>query len=565
MVSMLGWISKAARLATGCVLAMAAAGAVAESAQGGAYHVYSCRTPAGQSAPADGWSGSKTGAYSYAEDTCSQPTGALVAALGDQPLRIANTDIATWAFGAPVGTTIAGATLWRAGDTAGGAATNAAYQFWFAGSTETEIFDECLYGLGCAGRGNLSAPLSPENRVAVPAANLGTHLYISASCGGISGYKCKAGTGDANGYAAAVYLYAADLKLEQNGGPSAGNVGGELASAPVVRGTSDLTFSATDPGAGVYEALFSVDGQLVQSTVVDENGGRCRNVGQTTDGLAAFLYVKPCQGSVSADVGFDTTRTSNGPHHLIVSVLDAAGNAAPVLDREITVANPPPPCAAGAAGGPTSSPDAILSVSWKGARKERVTSPYGHAQAVTGRLTGPGRAPIAGAPIEVIANPTYSGATPLAVASARTGLDGRFSVRVSTRVSSRTLCFAYRSHPGDARAAATYTLALSVRAGIALGVAPRVSSVGRSIFFRGRLLGGPVPKGGKQLVLEARSPGSPWIEFKVIRTDARGRYRASYRFKFRGPVAYQFRVVSEPEADYPFAAGSSNVVGVRER
>ena len=104
-----------------------------------------------------------------------------------------------------------------------------------------------------------------------------------------------------------------------------------------------------------------------------------------------------------------------------------------------------------------------------------------------------------------------------------------------------------------------------MRAGIALSVAPHTASVGRSIFFRGRLLGGPIPAGGKQLVLEARSPGGPWIEFDVISTDSHGRYRASYRFKFPGPADYQFRVRSEHESDFPFAAGSSNVVGVRER
>ena len=116
---------------------------------------------------------------------------------------------------------------------------------------------------------------------------------------------------------------------------------GELASAPACGARATWRSAPTDPGSGVYEAVFSVDGHVVQSTVVDENGGRCRNVGQTTDGLPAFLYVQPCLGSVSADVPFDTTRVSNGAHHLIVSVIDAAGNAAPVLDRQITVANPP--------------------------------------------------------------------------------------------------------------------------------------------------------------------------------------------------------------------------------
>jgi hypothetical protein len=314
----------------------------------------------------------------------------------------------------------------------------------------------------------------------------------------------------------------------------------------------------------VYEAVFSVDGQVLQSTVLDENGGRCRNVGQTADGLAAFLYVQPCPGSVSGDVSFDTTKLTDGEHHLIVSVVDAAGNSAPVLDREITVANPPPACAPGAPGGANVSPQATLTAGWKGTARDRLTIPFGRTQTVVGRLTGPAGAPIPGAQIDLTATPLYRGAGSAAMASPHTGPDGRFSVRLTGGFSSRTLCFAYRS-PGVSTPAVTRTLTLTVRAGIALSISPRTTSVGRRIFFRGRLLGGPIPAGGKQLVLEARSPGSPWLEFDVIRSDARGRFRASYRFKFPGPADYQFRVLSEPESDYPFAAGSSNVVRVRER
>jgi hypothetical protein len=530
--------------------------------------VYSCRTPSGQSAPADGWSPAKTGTYTYAENSCGQPGGALLAALGDAP-RTANTDTATWAFAALAGISIAGATLWRAGDADGGAAINATYEFWFAGpnnfNNPANALSQCVGGLECQGGvGIVGQPLAGENRISVPAANLGSHLYLDASCVGESGYKCREGEHDAKGYAAAVYLFAADLVLEQNAGPSAGNVGGELASSPAVRGTSDLTFSATDPGSGVYEAVFNVDGQVVQSTVLDENGGRCRNVGQTADGLAAFLYVQPCPGSVSADVPFDTTKLSDGEHHLIVSVVDAAGNSAPVLDREITVANPPPACAPGAAGGSNVSPQATLTAGWKGTARDPLTSPFGRAQTVVGRLTGPAGAPIPGAQIDLTATPLYRGAGSTAMASPHTGPDGRFSVRLTGGLSSRTLCFAYRS-PGISAPAVTRTLTLTVRAGIGLSISPRTTSVGRRIFFRGRLLGGPIPAGGKQLVLEARSPGSPWLEFDVIRTDARGRYRASYRFKFPGPASYRFRVLSEPESDYPFAAGYSSIARVFER
>jgi hypothetical protein len=548
------------RALKGAFVAGLALMAVAADAQAGGYHVYTCRTPSGESAPADGWSGSVAGASVYAENTCGQG-GALIAALG-QAKRTANTDIATWGFEAPAGESIAGATLWRAGDADGGAVVNAAYQFWLAGPTETDIFEECGAGLACPGRGNSGQPLSAENRVVVPAANLGSHLYVIASCGGVAKFNCKEGEHDANGYAAVVYLYAADLVLEQGGGPSAGNVGGELASAPVVQGASDVTFSAADPGSGVYEAVFRVDGRVVQSTVVDQNGGRCRNVGQTTDGLAAFLYVRPCPASVSADVPFDTTRVGNGSHHLIVSVIDAAGNGAPVLDRQITVSNPGVP---GPANGTNASAQARLSASWKGTKKGRITRGYGRSETVDGRLSGPGGVPISGALIDVVATPAYVGAKPVTMASPRTGRDGRFSVHLRGGVSSRTLRIAYRGHLGDASPVATRTLALEVKAAIVLSVAPRTASVGRSIFFRGRLLGGPIPVGGKQLVLEARSPGGSWIEFDVIRTDARGRCHASYRFKFPGPADYQFRVRSEPESDFPFAGGSSNVVGVRER
>jgi hypothetical protein len=55
--------------------------AVALAATAGEYHVYSCRTPSGEVAPADGWTGSAGPSYDdYATDTCATG-GALTAAL----------------------------------------------------------------------------------------------------------------------------------------------------------------------------------------------------------------------------------------------------------------------------------------------------------------------------------------------------------------------------------------------------------------------------------------------------------------------------------------------------
>jgi len=180
--------------------------------------------------------------------------------------------------------------------------------------------------------------MAEANRVVVPSARLGSAVYANASCSGDVGRECPAGQGDSNGFATAMYLYAADLTLEQTEGPHVTAVSGELTSAPAIRGQSDVAFDATDAGSGIYEAVFNVDGQTVQRTVVDDNGGRCRDVGQTSDDTPAFLYLQPCLASASADVPFDSTSVANGAHHLVVDVIDAAGNAAPVLDRQPSTA-----------------------------------------------------------------------------------------------------------------------------------------------------------------------------------------------------------------------------------
>ena len=219
---------------------------------------------------------------------------------------------------------------------------------------------------------------------------------------------------------------------------------------------------------------------------------------------------------------------------------------------------------ANAPNGVNASAQATLTAHWSGTAGPRLSSAYGRAHTIVGRLTGPGGVPIAGARLDLAATPSFVGARPSAMTSPVTGPDGGFSVRLPGGVSSRTMRLAYRSHLGDAAPVAVQALTLTVTAGVVLSVAPRAASVGRSIIFRGRLLGGSIPRGGKQLVLEARSRGGSWLEFNVIRANARGLFRASYRFRFPGPVHYQFRAISEPEADYPFAGSSSNLVGVSE-
>jgi hypothetical protein len=582
----------------GVLLASAVAGSLAFAAppaRAGRFHVYSCRTPNGGVAPTDGWAGSTSPLVStvVAKNTCSEK-GSLASELKDGVEDKVATS-AGWDLSVPVGETLTGAMLWRSGSADGGSVANAYYEFWMAVHEDLDrppyVFDECVSSFSCPieGVGDASNPMSSTNLISAPSEDLGSHIYVNASCGGQSGYACPEGRKDPNSDAAVVYLYAADLLLEQTAQPSVtpGSVGGELATDAKLTGTASVLFEASDPASGVYQAVVEVDGKAVGASVLDSNGGHCANVGQTTDGLPAFLYLKPCAPSVSADVPLDTGSLPNGEHHIVVSVLDAAGNSATVLDRTVEVANAVPargPLQAGqtgSAGGassgvgaPNGTPaggDAALEARWepKGGRVANagaaLSSAWGHTRAIAGRLRSASGTPIADAVLEVSATSASQGAHAHAVGSPRTSTDGSFSLTVPARSASERISIAYRAHSGDVLPVATQTLTLTVPASLSLSVTPRSSHAGGTIRFNGVLRGGPIPAGGKQLALQASSPGAGWRTFGVLSTNRRGRYRSSYRFRLPGPVIYRFRVLSRREADFPFASGSSNVVSVHER
>jgi hypothetical protein len=580
-------------------------------AQAGEYHVYSCRMPNGEVAPTDGWSETKSGTSASTEDTCASG-GALVAALGDGATHEVEADHATWTFSAPSGMAISAARLRRAGDADGGWGTNATYQFWLAGpddnEVEADVIDQCVAEFGCpTGSGDTGDPGSATNLVTVQPENLDTHLYANASCGGSPKFVCPSGKGDPNGYAAVVYLYAADLVLVQSSQPSVSNIEGELATASTLAGTADLAFHASDSGSGVYQAVFTVDGAEVGRTVLDSSS-HCHDVGQTSDGLPAFLYLQPCAPSLNADVQFDTTTLSDGTHHLVVSVTNAAGNSTVALDRKITVSNHPPapeepapesPApktlapetpslqapspGQGPSGGDTheqqspipSTPQTqaqvvyvappTLVVHWASTARAARASEYGRSQAVSGRLTEASGAPIGGAAVQVLSTPAFQGARTKALTSVRTGADGSFRLRLPASLPSTRLTFAYAANQGQAAPTVTAQLTLAVPARVSLRVTPKVSHVGGTIVFKGALSGGPLPPGGKQMILEARTLQGPWRQFQVLSTATKGRFKASYRFRLAGPIDYQFRAVCPHEADFPYGAGASPTVLVRER
>jgi hypothetical protein len=551
-------------IAVACVLVAL----VAPPAGAGVYLVYSCSTPSGAPAPIEGWLSSSNGAGSGsgAGDTCEQRGGALTAFDSANVTQAAYAG-PLWTYSAPGGSTIAGGSLSVALRTPHGQAYVATPLNVHTDSADVLV--NCQYNEPCGSDGTYTGT--------VPIIHTGgTQLFMAALCvaPNFGETTCPAHSGEAN---AEIDLYAADIELANSSTPTGTSFAGSLL-APVASGKASLTFSAQDPeGPGVYRIVVDVDGTAVYQGTPDSNSGRCSSIGVDPSGVSEFLYSQPCKRNVAVDVPLDTTKLANGQHQLKVTVQDAASNSAVVYDGTILIANPGAPSGTGTAIGPGSpaavrgalngtnaSDQAKLTARWKSTAKATRTSSYGQADHVSGRLTTSNGQPISGATLDVSETPGAQGAKTVPLAGVRTGSTGEWTLTLPKSISSSTVRFAYRSHVDDTVPAATATLTLRVHAGVALRIAPRTTSVGHTIVFSGTLHGAPLPPGGKQLVLEASSGGG-WIEFRTITNEAKGRFHARYRFKFPGPNTYHFRVLSPHEADFPFLAGTSNVVEVHER
>jgi hypothetical protein len=361
------------------------------------------------------------------------------------------------------------------------------------------------------------------------------------------------------------------LTLTDDTPPVIKSASGPLATAAAdkstVAGSQTLSFTASDADSGVRSATLTLTPQDGETPYT-----------HTFDFAAECSYDSwnacPLTESVS-EFALNTATLKDDSYTVNLTVTDAAGNTASDSLGTITTAGPPstgttaaaigpgsPAALRGPANGTNASDQAKLTARWTSTSKATRTSRYGQADRITGRLMTITGQPISGALLDVTTTAAAQGAKAAALAGVRTGPTGAWTLTLPRGVASSVVRFAYRSHVDDTIPVATATLTLRVHAGIALKIAPHVTSVGRTIVFTGVLRG--APPGGKQLVLEASS-GGEWIQFRTIATTVKGHYHASYRFKFPGPITYRFRVLSPHEADFPFLAGTSNVVDVDER
>jgi hypothetical protein len=542
------------------------------SAIAGNYHVLSCAQPDGHPAPTDGWWGSVNGPYLSVVNGCEEG-GSLEALVNEQPKQPAGAE-GVWTFTAPSWASIAAATFWRSY-----VVNQNVFEYEAAGEGELAApedshmppgaFDRYTSRLWlgclihhCTNPGNSANRFDPTNEVVTPVQNLtnASRIYFDAACRGEAGKFCTSISGYQ--YLVQAQLWAADITLRAEVPPTASAVGGSLLTSERLNGPQNLLVTASDPGPGVYEAIFLVDGKIVATPVLDSNGGRCQSMEATSDGTSAFLYLQPCPPEVnSIDVPFDPSVIPNGPHDLKVLVSDAAGNTTTILDRQVIVDTAgaySTLLARGQCNGTTCDDHARLVPTSK--LRGSFTRPLSRSSlTLKGSLLDHTGAPINGAQVQLLEQPNEQGGAMEEIASVTTDHDGRWAFRVPAGPS-RLLRAAYYSHLKDTNPAAQLDYHEQVSTAVSLRAPARVHA-GRSVVFYGQLAGGYVPRQGEPVQMQifyARR----WRTIEVLNTDRHGRWAYRYMFSISGG-SYLFRAITLSNVGYPFFAGHSRPVRIR--
>ena len=218
-------------------------------------------------------------------------------------------------------------------------------------SGATTVLAACAQTYGClsAGTGPLSE-FDPSNVLDYTGLAGVTAIDGTAGCGG--GLTCAAGGGascpelGSDPCLAGNHLYAMVVTLEDDTAPTVSGVGGTLLAPGPIAGVADVDFSATDTGSGLYSATVTVDGVALARSLLDANDPRCVPIdGPGSSGAAIavmrFSWTVPCALAGSGTVALDTRALADGAHSVVVSVFDAAGNAATAWSGTIHTDNAP--------------------------------------------------------------------------------------------------------------------------------------------------------------------------------------------------------------------------------
>jgi hypothetical protein len=403
--------------------------------------------------------------------------------------------------------------------------------------TAGSYIERCWGFAGCTGLGD--GKVSDASRVSETGVDLGAVVAF----GDCNPSPCPAGAAPQ-----LMSIPRADFTLRDLADPVlVGTPSGDLFdTAQPLTGVRAASFSASDQGGGVYQAILEVDGTAVTSVGIDDNGGNC---------VPPFKGAVPCKPSASGTLSYDTGGLPDGSHAFRLVITDATGtNSASFGPVQVRTQNQIAECDPNVSSGSTP-----VLAGLKGTRKTAETRSSGRAT-VTGKVAGAG----SGVVVNLLSRERRSGAPSVVSGTAVTGADGSFSLAVPAGPS-RRLRAARRVNPSDRYFVCSKALDVRVPARSTLTASPRMVRAGSRVRLSGRLLGGRVPSRGKLIDVQAREQGH-WRTFATVRSRASGTFTTRYRFRSSAPrKTYPMRVRVRPDAAYPFAVGYSKAVKVRVR
>ncbi len=194
-----------------------------------------------------------------------------------------------------------------------------------------------------------------------------------------------------------------------------------------------------------------------------------------------------------------------------------------------------------------------------GGTAKRVLVRHGRRVAIVGRLLDAAGAGIGGA--RVGAAWKVAGRRWIARSGVTTRSDGRFTYRLPPGAS-RAVRFAYYAFSDSRTPTLSTVVQVDVRAPLAIAADRRRVDGDRVVRLSGRVAAaGAVPRAGALLTLQGFQRGWGWRTFRSVRTDRRGRWSTTYRFRLSSG-RFGFRAVLPGQPGVPFAAGTSKPVFV---
>ena len=172
-------------------------------------------------------------------------------------------------------------------------------------SPETYV-ERCWAGTGCTGSGRHGVRGVEVSEAGIDVGG----LFAYADCNPAG---CPAGSAPQ-----LMSIPRADFTLRDLADPVlVGTPSGDLFDiTQPLTGTRTASFSASDQGGGVYQAILEVDGAPVTSAIIDGNDGRC---------VPPFAGAVPCKPSASGTLSYDTAGLADGAHSFRLVITDATG------------------------------------------------------------------------------------------------------------------------------------------------------------------------------------------------------------------------------------------------